>query len=307
MTQEWSPSIANQAASPVANSAVIPLTFKEFVDRNAAEPVALDREQLGERVGLHAGAPHDRRRVDALARAQGGALCVHCGDRDPRPGLDPECGERLGDYRAGRFAHVGTDPGLAVGEDHARPARGIGDRGAQLARHLGRGFDPGQAAADHQRGIAAGRGFAARQGCDMGVEPAAGLVGVDIEGMRVEARDRRPRQPAAEGEDQAIVWEWAPTRAQDLAAGEVDAGDFGLDALDPDRPQHLIERDPGRIEIGLVVAHPDRMPRVAVDHRDPDPVGAEPELVELSGGADRAPQPGKAGAEHDDPLRQAGT
>ncbi len=160
-------------------------------------------------MGLHAGAPHDGRGGDALAGRERGARLVDGGDRDAGAGLDPECRERFGDHHAGFLAHVGADPGLAVGEDHARPGRGIrrgiGDRGAQFAWQLGRGFDPGQAAADHQRGIAAGRGFAARQCRNVGVEPAAGLVGVDIEGVRVEARDRRPRQPAAEGEHQAVV------------------------------------------------------------------------------------------------------
>jgi hypothetical protein len=87
-----------------------------------------------------------------------------------------------------------------------------------------------------------------------------------------------------------------------LPVCEVEAGYLGLNAIDADRAQNLIEWNPCCIEIDLVVAHADRMPWAAVDERDFDPVGADAELIELASGADRRPQPGKASPEDDDPL-----
>src|SRR5271168_166662 len=101
----------------------------------------------------------------------------------------------------------------------------------------------------------------------MGVEPAAGVVGVDIEGVNVEARDRRAREPAAKGKDQPVIRQsyWSAwSRTGDAPVCEVDAGYYlGLKALNADRPQHLIERHSCFGEIGLVVAHADRMPCAA--------------------------------------------
>ncbi len=79
----------------------------------------------------------------------------------------------------------------------------------------------------------------------------------------------------------------------------LDVGDLSLDALDPDRAQDVVERHPGVGEIGLVIAHADRVIGAAVDERDRNPVGADTEFVELARRAHRRPQPGKTGAQHD--------
>ena len=305
ITQEWLPSIANQAASPVANSAGIPLTLRKGSTGTRPNRSRSTGKSARQRMRLHPGAPDDCRGGDALARGQGGAGFVDRGDRDAGPGLDAERRERLVDYGARLLAHIGADPRLPVGNDHARRARRTPEGRAQFPRHLGRDLDAGQAAADDQRGPLPRRWRSRRQRRDMGVEPAAGVVGVDIEGVRVEARDRRAGEPAAEGEDQPVIGQETRrvrSRTCDLPVCEVDAGYLGLNALDADRPQNLIERNPCCVEIGLVVAHADRMPCAAVDERDLDPVGADAELIELASGADRGPQAGKASPQDDDLL-----
>ncbi len=50
-----------------------------------------------------------------------------------------------------------------------------------------------------------GDGTRAGQRRDMGVEPATGVIGVDVEGVSVEAGDRRARETAAEGENQPVI------------------------------------------------------------------------------------------------------
>ena len=119
--------------------------------------------------------------------------------------LDTERGQRLADDLARLLAHVGADPRLAIGDDHARLARRAGERGAQLSRHFGRHLDAGQAAADDQRGPLPERNLALGQSRDMRVEPTSRVVGIDIEGVLGEARYRRAHQPAAEREDQPVV------------------------------------------------------------------------------------------------------
>ena len=52
-----------------------------------------------------------------------------------------------------------------------------------------------------------------------------------------------------------------------LPVGQVMIGD---DQIDADRTEHALERHPHVAEIGLVIAHPDRVPGVAIHHRDRD-------------------------------------
>ncbi len=252
---------------------------------------------------LHAGAPHGRRRVDALAGRQDGAVLVDRGDRNARPLFDAERRQCLVDDGARLLAHVGADPGLAVGDDHARLPRRAGERGAQFAGHFGRDLDAGQAAADDERRPLPGRSPMPRQRRDMGVEPTAGVVGVDIKPVLFETGDRRAGKPAAEGEDEPVITQWlGVTRQGHPAPRRVDVGYLRLDAGDADRAENVVEKDAGVVELGLVIAHPDRMKRAAVDQGDRDPLRADAELVELARRADRTPQPGKPGAENDDPL-----
>jgi hypothetical protein len=124
----------------------------------------------------------------------------------------------------------------------------------------------------------------------MRVEPATAIIGIDIEGMLCQAGDRRAHEPAAEGKDQPVIRQcWSAAGADDPPAREVDVSHLRFDALDADWSQNLIERNPRFVEIGLVVAHADRMPRTAVGQADLDPLGADADLVELAGGADRGP------------------
>ena len=126
------------------------LDLKKAVDRDAAEPVVRAGERRRERMRAHTGTPDNGLGRDLLARRQAHAMRIDRGDRHPGPRLDTERGQRLIDHRAGGVSHGGADPRRAVDEDHPRRRR-AGDV-AQPCRQFRRHLDPGQSAADHQRG-----------------------------------------------------------------------------------------------------------------------------------------------------------
>jgi len=72
--------------------------------------------------------------------------------------------------------------------------------------------------------------------------------------------------------------------------------------FDADGIEHAVERYASLAEIGLVIAHPDRMPRPAVDDDDLDPVSADAEFVKPARRPDRRPQTGKAGTDNQNAL-----
>ncbi len=126
------------------------MIFQSRIDRQAAETVLLYGKGRGERMGAHAGAPHDRRRLDALAVLQRRARGIDRGDRHTTTHFDTQrlVASYLDDRHRFR-AHIGADARGVIGQDNA----GRGDtRGAQLARHLGRRLDARQPAADDQHG-----------------------------------------------------------------------------------------------------------------------------------------------------------
>src|SRR5271165_5817137 len=100
--------------------------------------------------------------------------------------------------------------------------------------------------------------------------------------------------------DRLIIGEQVPRfpdGAGNLPIDEVDSQDLALDPFDPDRFEHIIERNPDAAQIGLVISHTDRVPGIAIDQGHPDRVPADLERVEHAGGTYRAPQTGESGTE----------
>jgi len=188
------------------------LDFKMGIDRQATEPITLNRKSRGQWMGLHAGAPDHCRGGDAFTRRERGAFFIDIGYRNSEARLYSERLERLCDDRPGALAHVGADPRLPIGEDHPRGRRGIGrgDCRAEFAKHLRSDLDAGEAAANDKdiilaSRILASRGLAVRQHGNVIVKPRAGLVGIDVQSVRLQAGDGRPDEAAAKSEDEPVV------------------------------------------------------------------------------------------------------
>ena len=69
---------------------------------------------------------------------------------------------------------------------------------------------------------------------------------------------------------------------------------IALDEADADELQDIGEGHANGAEVGVVVAHPDGVPGIAVDDGDAHLVGTDAPPVELARRADGAPQPGEA-------------
>ena len=175
---------------------------------------------------------------------------------------------------------------------------------AQSRRQLGRGLDPGQPAADHQRGEPAGRGGSGRQRVEMRRQPRGRVIGIDVETVLGQPRDRRPHKFAAEREDQPVV---AKRQRPPVAV----AGDLAAARNRSRQPSPLTRSTPigpstsssgtrTSLRSALVIAHPDRVPRIAVDDRDRDLAPWRCSARQLADGADGGDQSGKPGSEHDD-------
>jgi hypothetical protein len=126
------------------------LDSHELIDGNPAEPVSLDGQQPGERVGPHAGAPHHSGRRNHLAGSKCHPVRIDRDDLDPRKRLDPQGGQGLLDDLPGGFAHVRADAWLMIGQNDTERAGLSGPRHGrpQFAGHLRRGLDAGQATSD---------------------------------------------------------------------------------------------------------------------------------------------------------------
>jgi hypothetical protein len=132
------------------------------------------------------------------------------------------------------------------------------------------------------------------------------LVGIDIKGIFCETRDQRANEPGAARKHQPVVAERRPTAGkQDPMLRPVNVADFGFDAGHANGAHYVVERNAGAPELRLVIAYADRMKGAAVDQRHRNPVRPDAELVELAGGTDRRPQPGKPGPEHNDALHRS--
>jgi hypothetical protein len=139
----------------------------------------------------------------------------------------------------------------------------------------------------------------------MRAKPCRGIVGVDVECVLRQSGDRRANQLAAEGEHQPVVGQRhrpASAVAQNFVPVAVDRGHLSDDKLGTDRPKHLLERHPDIAEIGLVVAYPDRMPGVAIDHCHRDFIPGHVQFGKLARCAHRSNQAGKPRSKHDDLL-----
>ena len=91
---------------------------------------------------------------------------------------------------------------------------------------------------------------------------------------------------------------------RDALLGEIDSAGLAFDKADADRIEYLGQGHAHRAKVGLIVAHPDGVPGIAVDDGDSHLIGANAEFVELARRADGAPQSGEAGADHDDVLHR---
>ena len=141
----------------------------------------------------------------------------------------------------------------------------------------------------------------------MGGQQRRLAVGVDGEGVLAQPRNFRPVDLAAGGQHQTIIGEGDGAAGgihRDALPGEVDGAGLALDEADADGIQDLGEGHAHGTEVGLVVAHADGVPGIAVDDGDSHFVGADAHLVEPPRRADGAPQPGEAGADDDDVLHK---
>jgi hypothetical protein len=136
-------------------------------------------------------------------------------------------------------------------------------------------------------------------------QPGRGVVCVDVEPVFGQSRNGRPHQLAAERKNQPVVAErfYASVLIHgDGAALAIDAGNLTDHQIDVDRTEYILERHTDIAEIGLVVAHSDRVPQVAVDDADRDVVLPNVQFGQLAGSADCRDQAGKPGSKHKDPL-----
>src|SRR5262249_28535497 len=131
------------------------------------------------------------------------------------------------------------------------------------------------------------------------------VVGVHVEAVLGEARDGRPEELAAEGENETVVEKGLRSvyRVDGRSLrGQVEVGDLPFHAADADRAEHVIKGNADRSQVGLVVPHTDAVKGVAVDQGHRDRVRVPAQFVELAGRADRAPQPGEPTSQNQDSL-----
>ena len=126
----------------------------------------------------------------------------------------------------------------------------------------------------------------------MVVEFDRAVVSVHVEGVLGQARDGRPADLAAEGENEAVVEKHLRSvhRVDDRGlSSQVEVGDLPLHAANADGAEHVIKGNADRSQVRLVVPHTYAVKRVPVDQGHFDRVGAATQFVELAGRADRAP------------------
>lgn len=134
------------------------------------------------------------------------------------------------------------------------------------------------------------------------IQPAGGVVGVDVEPVPGEPRNVGPHEAAAERHNQAVIANGGAGAAMPYRRA------LGIDALhlsdlefDTGRRQQRLERQPGRGEIGLVVAYADVVERHA-RHRDDLDVLRQAELIPPSSRRNRRPESGKTRSQNEHPL-----
>jgi hypothetical protein len=129
------------------------------------------------------------------------------------------------------------------------------------------------------------------------------VVGVHVEGVLGQARDGRPEELAAEGENEAVVEKDLRSvhrvDARGLS-GQVEVGELPFHAANADGAEHVIEGNADRSQVRLVVPHTDAVKGVAVDQGHRDRVRVPAQLVELAGRGDGAPQPGEPASQNQD-------
>jgi hypothetical protein len=180
----------------------------------------------------------------------------------------------------------------------------MGDRGTKPAKYLGRDLDAGKAAPHDKHVILTGADRAERQPSNMIGKSCGAFKGVDIKGMLRKSRDIWPSQAATKSEAEPIIGQGlcrAVNGASDFATGDINIGDLRYDVFNADRVQDVGQWNPRRLEIGFVVANPDRMPRGAIDDKNLDPIAADAKLVQPPRRGHRAPKPGEPGAKHENP------
>ena len=143
----------------------------------------------------------------------------------------------------------------------------------------------------------------------MRAETHCRLIGVDIECMFPQSRDRRPDQSAAEAEDHAIIGKllgWPARRdAGNGPIGDGEVDDVSHHQSHADRIEHTGQRHANATQICLVVAHPDGMPWRGIHDRYLHPVGAYATFVKRPRGPNRGPKTGEASPENYNALHIA--
>ena len=148
--------LGTAAQSPSAHTCSMPFDAQVLVDQHAAALVDRQAELAHERVRLHAGRPHEARRLDARAVGERGALLVERLQPGAEADLDAALGEvarrvvaeplrRLGEHAV---AAVDQQPAL---RDVAQP-RVVAERLAHEVVRLGQRLDAGVAGADEGEG-----------------------------------------------------------------------------------------------------------------------------------------------------------
>src|SRR5262249_44300174 len=120
------------------------------------------------------------------------------------------------------------------------------------------------------------------------------VVGVHVEAVLGKARDGRPEELAAEGENETVVEKGLRSvyRVDGRGLrGQVEVGDLPFHAADADRAEHVIKGNADRSQVGLVVPHTDAVKGVAVDQGHRDRVRVPAQLVEPAARAPGAPDP----------------
>jgi len=141
----------------------------------------------------------------------------------------------------------------------------------------------------------------------MGVEPGGALVRIDVEGAFRQARNVGAEELAAEREDKAIVGkDLVSARGLDRhrLSDQVDISHVSRNAPDTDRVEHLLERNPDRREVRLVIAHADVVEAVAVDQRHRHGRGTLAQLIALPRRSHGTPESRKAASQDYDSLRE---
>src|SRR6202012_2372983 len=124
------------------------------------------------------------------------------------------------------------------------------------------------------------------------------VVTVDVKSELPQTCNGRPQHPAARRQHKALVAVSGARRGGDRVGVDVNICDLGGDMADPHRIQQVRQRDAAVAQIVFVIAHPDVVKWFGAQHGDIDGPRRDAELVETPGGAERGPQPGKPGADH---------